>query len=197
MSRVIADITMSLDGFVTGPGAGPEAGLGLDSDGLHAWAIDSDDPVDRGLLEELTAASGAVIMGRNTFDVIDGPRGWNEEMGYGADQVGKPPFFVLTGAPPGRTRLPLDWTFVTDGPASAVRQALAVAGDKDVYIMGGGATIAACLEAGVVDRLRVHLSPELLGAGTPLFAGTGRHRLVQRDVRVSRVATHVLYDVSR
>ena len=71
---VTADITMSLDGFVTGPDAGPEAGLGRDGEALHDWVMHADD-VDRAILREGTARSGAVIMGRNLFDVIDGPDG--------------------------------------------------------------------------------------------------------------------------
>src|SRR5918998_2624566 len=186
MTRVIGDITVSLDGFVTGPGADLEHGLGLDAEGLHAWALDSDDPVDRGLVESLTADSGAVVMGRKTFDTVDGPGGWNEEMGYGADQAARPPFFVVTSSRPAQVRLAgtHDFTFVLDGPAAAVDAARRAAGDRNVYVMGGGALVGGCLAAGLLDQLRLHLSPEVLGAGTPLFAGVGRHRLVQRDVEV-------------
>jgi dihydrofolate reductase len=199
MTSVIADITMSVDGFVTGPGADLEHGLGLDSEGLHAWALDSDDPVDRGLLATLTVDSRAVVMGRKTFDTVDGPDGWNEEMGYGADQAGRPPFFVVTSTRPERVRLAAthDFTFVLDGAASALAQAREAAGDGNVYVMGGGTLIAGCLAEGLLDQLRVHLSPELLGTGTPLFSGAGRHRLVQRDVQVSAAAVHLTYDVRR
>jgi len=199
MTVVIGDITMSVDGFVTGPGADLEHGLGLDADGLHAWALDSDHPVDRGLVETLTADSGAVVMGRRTFDTVDGPAGWNDDMGYGADQAARPPFFVVTSTRPASVRLAgsHDFTFVLDGAASAVAQAREAAGDGDVYVMGGGTLIAGCLAEGLLDQLRVHLSPELLGRGTPLFSGAGRHRLVQRDVQVSAAAIHVTYDVRR
>jgi dihydrofolate reductase len=199
MSNVIGDITMSVDGFVTGPGADLEHGLGLDADGLHAWALDSDDPVDRELLAELTADSGAVVMGRKTFDTVDGPGGWDEGMGYGADQAARPPFFVVTSTRPASVRLAgsHDFTFVLDGPASAVAQARGAAGDRNVYVMGGGSLVGGCLAAGLLDQLRLHVSPEVLGAGTPLFEGVGRHRLVQRDVQVSKAAIHVLYDVVR
>ena len=95
---VIGDITMSVDGFMTGPHAGVGAGLGRDAEGLHAWALESDDPVDRSLLEELTAASGAVVMGRRTFDVVDAPDGWSDDRGYGADQ--DRPTTVLRGDVP-------------------------------------------------------------------------------------------------
>ena len=89
MSLVIGDITVSLDGYVTGPGADPDHGLGHDADGLHAWAVESDDPVDRGVVKRHTAATGAVVMGRRTFDTVD--RAWSDGMGYGADQDGRPP----------------------------------------------------------------------------------------------------------
>src|SRR6478752_4721863 len=98
MPKVIADITMSLDGYVTGPGADIEHGLG-DAPELHTWVFDKD-PVDEAILERSTAASGAVVMGRRLFDTVDSPDGWSSELGYGADQVGTPPFFVVTHAPP-------------------------------------------------------------------------------------------------
>jgi dihydrofolate reductase len=194
---VIGDITVSVDGFVTGPDAGVGAGLGRDAEGLHAWALESDDPVDRRLLEELTAASGAVVMGRRTFDVVDAPDGWSDDRGYGADQAGRPPFFVVTSHPPGRVRLAdtHEFTFVTEGPAVAVERARDAAAERDVYVMGGGTLVGACLRLGLLDRLQLHVSPEVLGAGTPLFAEQDRRRLRQREVRVSPFATHLFYDV--
>jgi dihydrofolate reductase len=196
MTIVIGDITMSLDGFVTGPGADLEHGLGLDADGLHAWALGSDHPVDRGVLQRHTAASGAVVMGRRTFDTVD--RAWSAERGYGADQDGRPAFFVVTGRPPASYRLAEshDFTFVADGPAAAVERARSAAGDRDVFIMGGGTLIGSCLRDGLLDELRLHVSPEVLGAGTPLFAGVGRHRLTQTTVEVSPVCTHLTYRVA-
>jgi dihydrofolate reductase len=196
---IIGDITMSLDGFVTGPGADLQHGLGLNAEGLHAWALDSDDPVDRGVLERHTAASGAVVMGRKTFDTVDGAGGWSDERGYGADQDGRAAFFVVTSTRPDNVRLAEshDFTFVLDGLASAIEQARTAAGDRDVFVMGGGRTIGSCLAAGLLDQLRIHLSPEVLGDGTPLFEAVGRHRLRQLDVQSSPVATHLTYEVLR
>lgn len=198
MSRVVADITISLDGFVTGPDAGPEAGLGRGGEELHAW-VGSDHEVDRAVLERSAASSGAVVMGRHLFDVIDGPHGWSEEMGYGADQAATPPFFVVTSSEPAAVRLAPthDFTFVLDGPAAAVERARAAAGERDVYVMGGAEVVRGCLEAGVVDELRLHLSPLVLGAGTALFEGASRRLLTQREVLVSPLATHLTYDVGR
>ena len=98
MTKVIADITMSLDGYVTGAGADPQHGLG-DAEELHAWVMDQD-AADTEILEQATARSGAVIMGRRLFDVIDGPDGWSADMGYGAQHAGCPA--VLRRHPPRR-----------------------------------------------------------------------------------------------
>src|SRR5262245_64498576 len=88
MPNVIADITMSFDGFVTGEGADEQHGLG-DAPELHDWVFDRE-AVDTEILERASAASGAVVMGRRLFDTVNGPDGWNDELGYGADQVAKP-----------------------------------------------------------------------------------------------------------
>ncbi|MFF7380836.1 dihydrofolate reductase family protein [Streptomyces massasporeus] len=205
MTRIIADISVSLDGFVTGPDPGPDNGLGTGGEALHTWAF-SDDPGDRRTLREATDRSGAVILGRRLFDVVDGPKGWDDTSGYGAGEVGKPAFVVVTSTPPKSVRLTdLDWTFVTTGPADAVAaareraEAASSAGGKDldVILMGGGATVRSALEAGLVDVLSLHLAPVVLGAGTPLFTGGATHTMVQRSVVSTSTATHLTYDVCR
>lgn len=196
MTRIIADISVSLDGYVTGPDPGPGNGLGTGGEALHTWAF-STDPEDRRILREATARSGAVVLGRRLFDLVDGPEGWNDETGYGAGEVGKPAFVVVTSSPPESVRLTdLDWTFVTTG----VRDAVAAAAERapeglDVVLMGGGATIRAAFEAGLVDTLSLHLAPVVLGAGTPLFTGGVPRTLVQRSVTPTPTATHLIYDV--
>jgi dihydrofolate reductase len=192
MPKVIADITMSLDGFVTGPDPGLDRGLGRGGEPLHAWA-ESDHEVDREVLRSIAEGPGAVVMGRRLFDIVDGPHGWDDEMGYGAGLATRPPFFVVTHSRPEAVRLDLDFTFVTDGLASAIEQARAAAGDRDVIVMGGGDVIRQCVDAGLADELVIHLAPLLLGSGTPLLVGCDRRRLVQRDVRVSPSATHLTY----
>lgn len=205
MTRIIADISVSLDGFVTGPDPGPDNGLGTGGESLHTWAF-SDDPGDRRILREATDRSGAVILGRRLFDVVDGPKGWDDTSGYGAGEVGKPAFVVVTSTPPKSVRLTdLDWTFVTTGLANAVAaareraEAASSAGGKDldVILMGGGATVRSALEAGLVDVLSLHLAPVVLGAGTPLFTGGATHTMVQRSVVSTSTATHLTYDVCR
>ena len=170
MPKVIADITMSLDGYVTGEGSDPQHGLG-DAEELHAWVMDQD-PVDTEILERTTTETGAVVMGRRLFDVIDGPDGWSAEMGYGAQFAGAPPYFVVTHSPPPDVRLERDlglrFTFA-DGVEAAVEQARAAATEGHVVIMGGGDVIAQAIEHGLVEELRLHVAPMLLGGGTPLF----------------------------
>jgi dihydrofolate reductase len=197
MTKVVADISMSLDGFVTGPDPGRGQGLGVGGEPLHTWATGSEDPVDAEVLRESTERSGAVVMGRRLFHIIDGPGGWNQEMGYGASEVGTPPFFVVTHATPANWRLTnLDFTFVDDGLDAAVAAARDAAGDRDVVVMGGGDVIAQTVAQGLVDELRIHLAPIVLGAGTPLFPAGVRRELVQEQVRVSRHATHLTYRVT-
>lgn len=203
MTRIIADISVSLDGFVTGPDPGPDNGLGTGGDALHTWAF-SDDPDDRRILREATARSGSVVLGRRLFDVVDGPNGWNDETGYGAGEVGTPAFVVVTGSAPESVRLTgLDWTFVTTGLPDAVATARERAEaaskdsgkDLDVVLMGGGATVGSALDAGLVDVLTLHLAPVVLGAGTPLFTGGAPRTLVRRSVTSTSTATHLTYDV--
>jgi hypothetical protein len=90
MTRIIADISVSLDAFVTGPDPSPDNGLGTGGEALNAWAFSD----DRRVLREATATSGAVVLGRHLFDVVDGPNGWDDTTGYGAGEVAKPAFIA-------------------------------------------------------------------------------------------------------
>jgi dihydrofolate reductase len=203
MTRIVADISASLDGFVTGPDPGPDNGLGTGGEALHTWAF-SDDPDEQRIVSQATSRSGSVVLGRRLFDIVDGPGGWNDEVGYGAGEVGKPPFVVVTSAPPQSVRLTdLDWTFVTTGLADAVsaarERAEAASSDRgedlDVVLMGGGATIGSAVAAGLVDVLSLHLAPVILGTGTPLFTAGSSRTLHQRSVIATSNATHLTYDV--
>lgn len=194
MTKVIGDITMSLDGYVTGPGVDKEHGLG-DAPELHTWVMERD-AVDTEVIVRSTAQSGAVLMGRRLFDTVDAPGGWSEDMGYGADQAATPPFFVVTHSPPRHVRLERElgmrFTFVDD-LAAAVEQARAAATGRDVVIMGGGDVIGQALEQDLVDELHIHLAPMLLGGGTPLFKAGTRQMYRQSDVRPSKNAVHLVY----
>ncbi|MFI5492250.1 hypothetical protein [Actinoplanes sp. NPDC051859] len=126
MGKVVADITVSIDGYVTGPDPDLAHGLGTGGEPLHVWALDGD-AVDREVLTAATDATGAVIMGRRLFDIVDGPHGWTDEMAYGAGLAAVPPVLVVTRKPPARARLGDRFSFVPDGLASAVTKGRALA----------------------------------------------------------------------
>ena len=162
MSKVLVFASMSLDGFVAGPDISPELARGVGGEELHRWMFGADvDPADRALVDEVHAGTGAVVLGRRTFDV--GLAHW--------DDVPYPvPSFVVTHRP--RPDLPQKsgtFSFV-DGVGAAVERARAVAGTGTVTIMGAAVQRQA-LAAGLVDEVLVSLVPVLLGAGAPLFAG--------------------------
>ena len=200
MTKVIADISMSLDGYVTAPGVDQEHGLGVGGEGVHGWVLEEPrSPVDEEVLARSFARTGAVVMGRRLYDIVDGPNGWNDDVGYGHDQnqSAAPPCYVVTHEPPAQVRLASRFRFVTEGVAAAIDQARATAGDKDVVVMGGANVIDQSLAARLVDELRIHLSPLLLGDGTRLFGLAGPTRLIQREVTESPRATHLTYEVVR
>lgn len=98
MTRIIADISVSLDGFVTGPDPGPDNALGTGGEALHTWAF-PDGPDDRRFLREGTARSGAVVLGRHLFDVVDGLKGWDDTSGCPALDAGLVDALTLHRAP--------------------------------------------------------------------------------------------------
>jgi dihydrofolate reductase len=194
MTKVVADITVSLDGFVTGPGPDLAHGLGDGGAELRNWAVNPDH-VDKEVLASAAEATGAIVMGRRLFDIVDGPHGWHEA-GYGAGLAETPPVLVLTRNPPEPVRLADRCTFVVDGVSSAIEKARVLADDRDVVVLGGAETIRGALGCGVLEELRLHLSPVLLGGGTPLFpAGTGPRTLRQIHVRASAHAAHLTYRI--
>jgi dihydrofolate reductase len=190
---IVADITMSLDGYVTGPEPGPGQGLGRGGKPIHAWAFDGSSEVDARVLREAVESTGAVVMGRRTFEVVDAPDGWSEDVGYGAGHAAAPPVFVVTHRVPDSVRLTSRFSFVTDGLEAALECARGASGEKDVVVMGGGDVVRQSVSVGLVDELRIHLVPIILGAGTPLFDDGETRQLIQHSVQVSPLATHLAY----
>jgi dihydrofolate reductase len=197
--QVVVDISMSLDGYVAAAGVDLDNGLGVGGEVVHDWAIGHRTPRDDEILAEGYARTGAVVMGRRTFDFIDGPKGWDDSIGYAADHDGTgtpPPVFVVTHSVPARTRLGDRFRFVTDGLESTIDQARAAAGpSRDVVIMGGGSLAYAFLEAGLVDVLAIHLAPVVLGSGTPLFPADASLRLELLGSESTDHAEHLTYRV--
>jgi dihydrofolate reductase len=166
MSKVVLYMSMSVDGFITGPDDGTDRGLGVDGERLHDWlsagGVDpaSHRPVDgpnATVFDELMA-TGAVIVGRRTFEFAGG---------WAGDHHDGVPIFVLTRAAPDEPA-PGHARYVTDGIESCVAQAKAAAGGRDI-MLHGAATAQACLRAGLLDEMQLHLIPVLLGQGRRLF----------------------------
>ena len=198
MNKVIADISMSLDGYVTAPGVDLEHGLGIGGEPIHAWVLEAPrSSVDEAVPARGFEETGAVVMGRRLYDIVDGPNGWNDDVGYGHDQnqAAAPPCYVVTHEPPTQVRLASRFRFVTEGVAAAINQAQAAAADKAVVLMGGANVIDQALAARLVDELPIHLSPLVLAGGTRLFDRVGPTTLVQREVTESPRATHLTYQV--
>jgi dihydrofolate reductase len=194
MGKIMADISMSLDGFVTGPDPDLEHGLGHGGEPLHTWVFCEGDPVDAAVLTESTALTGAVVMGRRTFDFVDGPNGWGDDVGYAPGRESfAPPVFVVTHAAPESVRLSRQFSFVTDGLAAAISEAQAAADGKNVAVMGGADVVRQAVRQRLADELRIHLAPVLLGSGTRLFDGGELQELEQIRVQASSRATHLSY----
>lgn len=182
---VVADITVSLDGYVAGPRVSVERPHGDGGELLVWYGDDVNDPdadlsavhddVDARVLEEAGAREGAVIMGRTTFDVsIDA---WGDEPPI------RKPCFVVTSRPAPRVerRGGTSFTFV-GSPSEALREARRVAEGRDVVVMGGAATVRGFLDAGLIDELHLHVVPVLLGRGVRLF-----EELADRPLRLEKV----------
>ena len=198
MTKVTSDMAMSVDGYTAGPNQRLDAPFGDGVEGrLHRWMFDEPE-ANAAAIEGIDAAS-AYVMGRNMFGPGRGE--WDAEWTgwWGDDPPYHAPVFVLTHHP----RAPLTmqggttFTFVTDGIESALEQARAAAGDGDIAIAGGAATVNQYLAAGLIDELRLHVVPLVLGAGERLFEGVGEITLERLDVSGTDLVTHLSYRVVR
>ena len=200
MSHITCHMSISLDGFVAGPDQSPDNPLGVGGLQLHQWHFRADEPgydADAALRDDLLAAKGAYVMGRNMFGPIRGEwvgqwRGWwGEEPPYHA------PVFVLTHHAHDPIQMAGGTTFylVTDDFNAALDQAKAAAGDRDVDIAGGASTVRQALAAGAIDQLTLDIVPVLLGSGERLFDGVSDPGLEPFEVVHSSHATHVRYRI--
>ena len=193
MSKVIFDISMSLDGFIRAANPTPAEPLGDGGEVLHAWAF-GEDPVNREYLESAVAGTGAVITGRANYDDslpfwgADGPTGGMRK-----------PVFVVTHQPPETSPAGGVYTFLTDGIGAALDQAKAAAGKKDVTVMGGANVGQQYLAAGLVDEVSLHLVPVLFGTGLRMFERLGERHLRLEPISVVNTPTaiHARYRIVR
>jgi dihydrofolate reductase len=191
MTRVICDMSMSLDGYVTGPNDSRENPFGEGAEMLHDWIFDAATDEDRAILQDMLDNVGAIVMGRTSFDKNEGDGGWDE-----GGPLGDTPCFVVTHHTPERSH-PSIYTFVTDGVATAIAQAKQTAGDKNVSLFGA-TVMQQALPLGLVDEIRVHLIPVLLGGGTPLFAALDSTISLERtQVVATPAATHLGFRVAQ
>ena len=197
---VIASITTSVDGYVTGPDDGPKYGLGVGGERLHYWVMGGpwtyesehdtggNSGSDKEFLDDLTSGMGSAICGRGMYDAAGAWGGTNPFDG---------PLFVLTHRTGDAPDPSTGFVFV-DGLADAMDRAKAAAEGKDIGVGGGADVIRQCLAAGYVDELALSTAPVVLGGGKRLFDGFEAD-LDLEIVRVytSDLATHVRYRVAR
>jgi dihydrofolate reductase len=198
MSKIIASITTSVDGFVTGPGDGPECGLGRGGERLHYWVMGGPWTYDGGhdfamhgpdkeFYDELVSTVASGVVGRGMYDAAGAWGGTNPFPGT---------LFVLThrtaDQPPAEAR----FRFVA-GLDTALARAAEAAGEGDVAVGGGADIIRQALAAGKVDELVISTAPVILGAGKRLFEGF-HHDLDLEVIKAysSQYATHVRYAVT-
>ena len=199
MAKVISGITISLDGYVTGPGDRLGAGLGEGGERLHEWVFGgpwtydgprgTPAPVDQEYLESVFADGGGWIVGRTMHDVVDG---WGDDPGFGV------PVFVVTHRPRETVvKGDTSFEFVTGGILDALERARAAAAGKNVVVMGGADLLRQYLAARLVDEFTLTIAPVLLGAGKRLFDGISNTELTfeRTSVVESPFATHLRYRV--
>ncbi|MBA3384657.1 MAG: dihydrofolate reductase family protein [Actinobacteria bacterium] len=204
MGNVTADISVSLDGFIAGPGDGVDNPLGDAGERLHEWVFGlatfrerhgmpgGETNRDDEILEESIRETGAVVLGRRMFD---NAKGWGDDPPFHV------PVFVLTHetrddlAKQGGTT----FTFVNDGVESALAQARVAAGERSVAVGGGANTIQQFLSAGLLDELQMHIVPVLFGGGIRLFDGLGTELVELETTRVveSPGVTHLKFRIAR
>jgi dihydrofolate reductase len=205
MGKVFVDVGMSLDGFIAGPNARPANPMGDGGTRIHQWVFEQasfraligmtggQTGDEDARIRAVFARAGAYVMGRRMFD--EGQVAWPENPPFRA------PVFVLTHKPrePWVRQGGTTFTFLTDGIESALRQAKAAAGGKDVRISGGADAIRQYVKAGLVDELAIHLAPVLLGSGTRLFDQLAPADLALTDpeAAASPLVTHLSYRIAK
>jgi dihydrofolate reductase len=198
MTKVNAGITISLDGYITGPKDGPGRGLGDGGERLHYWVFGGpwsyeEDPrgeatgADREFLDAGIARVGAVVGGRNTYEAAGA---WGGQNPFGV------PFFIVThrveDAPANA-----GFTFV-NGMDEAVVRAREAAGGKEVFIMGGADVIRQALRGGYIEELAISIAPVVLGEGKRLFDDFNETLSLEHlGLLQSPFATHITYRVVR
>ncbi len=198
MSTITCDLAISLDGYVAGANQSRDNPFGEGvGERLHRWMFDQPDE-NATEIEAITSAA-AFVMGRNMFgpgrgEWDPGWTGW-----WGDDPPYHAPVFVLTHHE--REPVLMDggttFVFVTDGIESALQQARDAAGSGTVAIAGGAEVVKQYLHAGLIDTLRLHVVPEIIGAGERLLDDVGDLKLEQTAVTHTDIVAHLSYRIVR
>jgi dihydrofolate reductase len=198
MTKVVAAITISLDGYITGPNDGPGRGLGDGGERLHywvfggAWSYEAEPSgeatgQDKEYLDGAMARAGAIVIGRGMYESAEA---WGGQNPFGV------PLFVVTHRPedaPGEG----GFTFVDDLD-EAIARARQAADGKDISVGGGADVIRQALRAGIVDELAISIAPVILGGGKRLFEGFEQTLNLEHVALLqSPFATHITYRLVR
>lgn len=191
MTKVIVEMTMSLDGYMAGPNVSKKHAMGEGGDRLHEWIFAAKTEDDGKILDEMSKATGAVIIGKTMFNV--GLQHW------GDTPLPVPTFVIAHETMEDRPMKRGTFTFVNNGIESALTQAKVVARSKNVLIMGGANIVQQYLKAGLVDELRVHIAPVLLCNGLRLFDNLGTNHIELERTALSGTpgVVHLKYRVRK
>lgn len=191
-SKVILDITMSLDGFIAGRNDYVKP--------LHDWLFKGDTPsayndffklskINAEVFDDFIKTTGAIVAGRRTYEIAGG---WGGNHPF----PGVPVFVVSSSVPKNIPKGSTPFTFVSEGIESSVRQAKEAAGKKNVYILGGANIAQQCINEGLLDKITIHLVPVLLDGGIRLFENLEKRiELDQTKIIDAHQVTHLFYNV--
>jgi dihydrofolate reductase len=200
VAATVLSMSMSLDGFIAGPNAGPGNGLGDGGHRLHEWFLTDADADHKGVSGRLAGVNGQVVDELMTTGAVVAGRGTFEPAGgWGGDHHDGVPIFILSRQEPGSDLG--QWPLVTylSDVRTAMTQARQAAGDKKVLVQGA-AVAQLALAAGVLDELELHLVPVLLGQGRRLFDHLGPEHIELEPTRILEGedgVTHLHYRVQR
>jgi dihydrofolate reductase len=200
MSSSVLYMSMSVDGFITGPNVRPDNAMGDGGLRLHDWVFPEAEPGDiaataanlRGVNKQVfdeMLSTGAVVAGRHTFEPAGG---WNGDHHDGIEI-----YIISRHAPPAWVR-PWDNVHYVSDLGLAMREAKAAAGTRNVMMHGAGVLVPMAIEAGLLDEVMIHQVPVLLGDGRRLFAGgSGQPELERLRVLEGDGVTHLHYRVRK
>lgn len=201
MGSSVLYMSMSVDGFITGPNVRPDNGLGDDGQHLHDWAFPGAEGGDFDAAEtrlggankqiwDEMMATGAVVAGRGTFEPAGG---WNGDHHHGVE------IYILSRHPAPDWAAKWPNVHYVDEIGAAMREAKAAAGGRNVLLHGASTIVPMAIRAGLLDEMEIHLVPVLLGAGQRLFDGLGfgLRELERTRVLEGDSVTHVHYRVRK